>query len=76
MYATINNTLKNNRMKNRYPTEYKTREEAQRRMDARVETLAANCPLRFRPAMIHGPADGFMVVELGWALAEGCNVIR
>ena len=76
MYATINNTLKDNKMKNRHPTEYKTREEAQRRMNARVETLAANCPLRFRPAMIHGPSDGYMVVELGWAQAEGHSVIR
>ncbi len=76
MYATINNTLKDNEMKNRYPTEYKTREEAQRRMDARIETLAPDCPLRYRPVMIHGPTDGFMVVELGWAEQECHSVIR
>jgi hypothetical protein len=71
----INNTVKDKDMNNRYPTEYKTREEAQRRMDTRLETLAANCPLRYRPAMIHGPSDGYMVVELGWALGEGHSII-
>ena len=76
MYATINKTLKDNEMKNRYPTEYKTREDAQRRMDARVETLAANCPLCYRPVMIHGPSDGYRVVELGWAEQEGHSIIR
>lgn len=63
-------------MTNRYPTEYKTREEAQRRMNQRVDILNPRTPLRNRPAMIHGPNDGFMVVELGWAEQEGLQIIK
>ncbi len=63
-------------MTNRYPTEFKTHEEAQRRMDFRINSLNPNTPLRYRPVMIHGPNDGFMVVELGWAEQEGQQIIR
>jgi hypothetical protein len=31
------------------PDRIQDREEAQRRMDARIETLAPDCPLRYRP---------------------------
>ena len=61
---------------NRYPTEYPTLDTAERIYYQRIGTQVPTIPLRLRPAIIYGPNDGYMVVDLGWALREGFTPIR
>lgn len=44
-----------------------TIEQARERRNLRLRTMVAGVPLRFRPVIIAGPNDGFIVVDLGFA---------
>ena len=45
-------------------------EEARQIRDGFLSTRVPKSPLRFSPCLIHGPTDGYLVVELGFALAN------
>jgi len=57
-------------------SEKSTFDEAQKLRDSMSAATVAGCPLRYRPVVIHGPNDGFMVAELGFATANEMPVIR
>lgn len=45
-------------------------EEARERWAVREGATAAGCPLRYRPVIVHGPGDGYLVVDLGFAVVN------
>jgi len=54
----------------------KTIEAARQFRSGLVEKQAAGCPLRFRPVIIAAEESGYYVVELGFALKNGFEVVR
>lgn len=51
-------------------------DEARRFKALRESTQAPRTPLRFRPVIVHGPGEGYCLVDLGFALANELPVVR
>jgi hypothetical protein len=50
--------------------------EAEKIKAFRDSVTAPGCPLRYRPCIIHGPNDGYLVVELGFAQANDFAIVK
>ena len=59
--------MRNELIKNSFPTEYKTYERALEVYGLRLKTMAPGAYFRYFPVIIHGPNDGYMVIERRWA---------
>jgi len=50
--------------------------EARALLGSFLRAMVDGCPLRFQPCMIAGPNDGFLIAELGFAVANGFEPVR
>jgi hypothetical protein len=62
-------------MKSRFSMTETTLDEARAKAARFEKHLVHGSPLRFRPVVVVGPNEGFIVIEAGIAIAEGFEIV-
>lgn len=63
-------------MKSRFSMNEMSLEAARTKRDSFTRTMAAGSPLRFRPVVVVGPTEKYLVIELGIAEREGMEIVK
>ncbi|WP_394794917.1 hypothetical protein [Armatimonas sp.] len=63
-------------MKTSYSLTERTAPEALRIWKTRTNAQTIKTPLRFRPVIVVGPTEGYIVIELGYAEANDLHIIN
>lgn len=63
-------------MTSSYSLKERSLEEARELVLLRLSNQHSRTPLRFRPCIVVGPNEGYIVLELGYAQQEEFTIIR